>query len=347
MAELLDPDAMPSVLATLFATRHNTPDLVAGVNDDDCAVLRFAQPLLVVTTDYVNANPISIELDLGDVATIGRLAVAANLADLLGTGARPRCFLLSVVMPRDGEAGTFHLLAEGARAEAARWGVPIVGGDTKLGRAMAVCGVAIGEAASESELFLKHRARPGDDLWVSGQLGSCSAAVIGMTNPIIDAEWRAWARAVLTSPELPFEKSRAVAALASSCGGTDISDGLGTDLAQLCEASGVGAIVELGSIPIHPHAIRVAEDTAVPPWAMAFGVGGDFQFLVAAPPDAAKAIARTGMLQIGKVTASREMLVSRPNGTQYQMPVGGHRDGRRLTFADEVRYLVREACYGS
>lgn len=113
MADLLDPDAMPGVLATLFATRHNRPDLVAGVNDDDCAVLRFARPLLVVTTDYVNANPISIEFGLGSVATIGRLAVAANLADLLGTGALPRCFLLSVVMPRDCETGTFRLLADG------------------------------------------------------------------------------------------------------------------------------------------------------------------------------------------------------------------------------------------
>lgn len=212
---------------------------------------------------------------------------------------------------------------------------------------MAVCGVAIGEAASEAELFLKHRARAGDEIWVSGQLGSCSAAVLGMTNSIIDEGWREWAGAVLTCPELPFERSRAVAALALSCGGTDISDGLGTDLAQLCEASGVGATIEVSTIPIHPHAARVAAEMAVPPWAMAFGIGGEFQFLVTAPPADAEAVARTGMLRIGKVTTGREMVASHLDGRRYQMPLGGHRDGRRLTFADEVRHLVREACHAS
>src|SRR5262249_42033610 len=152
------------VLASLFATPHSD-DLVAGVNDDDCAVLRWNGAFLVLTTDYVNANPICLEFGLGDHATIGRLVVASNLADMLGTGATPKCLLLSVVMPRESETSTFLRLVSGAREEAARWHVPIVGGDTKLGKALAVCGTAVGAAPSEANLFLKFRVKPGEVIW--------------------------------------------------------------------------------------------------------------------------------------------------------------------------------------
>jgi thiamine-monophosphate kinase len=346
VTDLLDPDAMPRVLATLFATRHNTLGLVAGVNDDDCAVLPFGQRLLVLSTDYVNANPIAIEFGIGDRGTVGRLAVAANLADIRGTGAVPRCLLLAVVMPRDSDTAAFRLLVEGAKMEAERWGVPVVGGDTKLGHGMAVCGTAVGEAGSEEELFPKYRARPGDGLWVSGSLGSCSAAVLGLTDKCFDKEWEAWAKSVLTVPKLPFAQSRATAALGLSCAGTDISDGLGTDLAQVCEASGVGAVIELGAIPVHIQAARVAEAMSLPRWSMAFGVGGEFQFLVTAPPSGTAGLEAAGLHRIGEVTAKRGLRGREPGGEARPIQSAGHRDGRRMTFVDEVRHLVGEANHG-
>lgn len=343
MADLLDPDAVPAALAMMFATRKSQPDLLAGVDDDDCAVLRWEHPFLVVTTDYVNANPIALEFGVGDQSTIGRLVVAANLADILGTGAVPVCLLLSVVMPRDADATEFQALVNGARAEAERWSVPIVGGDTKLGSALAVCGTAIGAADHEAGLFLKYRARPGDAIWSSGNLGSCSAAVLGMAHRIPDENFTSWAVNVLTSPNLPIAQSRAVSELRLSSGGTDISDGLGTDLAQMCAASGVGATVDLQEIPIHPQAASIGGRLGLPPWAFAFGIGGEFQFIVTAPSAATDAMARLGLSRIGTVTASLDLLVRRCDGRIRELPRGGHRDGRRMSFASEVSKLVHEA----
>lgn len=180
MSDLLDPDAMPPALHSLLSSRHSDARVIADVNDDDCAVLPWGDSVMVVTTDYVNANPISLELGIGDLSTVGRLAVAANLSDLAGTGAAPKCLLLSVMMSRDATTKDFMQVIQGAREEAHKWDVPIVGGDSKLGKSNAVNATAIGTAPSADHLFLKFRARPGDQLWLSGFCGSTTAAVLGV-----------------------------------------------------------------------------------------------------------------------------------------------------------------------
>ncbi len=343
MNQQLDPEAMPSWLATVLQTRHNCSSLIAGVNDDDCAVLQWGCELLVVTTDYVNSSPICIELGIGDLTVIGRLAIAANLSDLLGTGAIPRGMLIAIMMPRDSTTSDFIAIMDGARHEAERWGVPIVGGDTKLGKELSVCGTAIGHATAEDRLFLKHRARAGDGLWVSGQLGSCSAAVLGLAGNFIDVSWRTWAIDVLTSPQLPFHQSAALSNLALHAGGTDISDGLGVNLTQMCDASSVGAEVYAQDIPVAPEAAFAAAHLGLPPWSLAFGTGGEFQFLASAPAKATPLLKSIGLRQIGRITQDKSLTLILPNNGRIVLPQSGHRDGRRLPFAKEVDQLVREA----
>ncbi|MBS0264126.1 MAG: thiamine-monophosphate kinase [Planctomycetes bacterium] len=343
MAEPLDPDAMPSWLATVLPTRATATGLLAGVNDDDCAVMQWDSGLLVATTDYVNSSPIAVELDIGDHATIGRLAVAASLADLLGSGAAPRALLLAVTMPRDSTAVDFQRLIVGANDEAQRWNIPIVGGDTKLGRATAVCSTALGYAPSERNLFLKFRAREGDILWTSGELGGCSAAVLALSGLAVDDDSRQWAVRTLTTPALPFTQSRGLSELALSVGGTDVSDGLGADLCQLCSASRVGAIVEATSIPLSRQSSSVAEKLNVPAWSLAFGSGGDFQFLATTPPEVHDRLVHLGFSPIGRITRETSVRLRLPDGRLIPLPELGHRDGRRTTFSAEIQQLVRDA----
>ena len=61
----------------------------------------------------------------------------------------------------------------------------------------------------------------------------------------------------------------------------DLSDGLVTDLGRLCRASGVGAVVEAASLPIHPVVKRVYPEQSL---ALALGGGEDYELLFAGPP---------------------------------------------------------------
>jgi thiamine-monophosphate kinase len=334
---------MPAWLATLFSGSLKYNHVVAGVNDDDCAVLDLKNHLVVVTTDFLNSRPIATELRLGGIYDLGRLSVLANLSDLCGSGADPRAFLAAVVMPRNAPTEDFETLMKGICDETEQWKIPVVGGDTKLGAAMALLGIAIGSAHTKENLFLKNRACPGDILWCSGNVGSCSAAVLGLGDTRMDSAWRTWAESAVLKPTLPLGKSRSISAARIGHGGIDISDGLGNDIRRMAQASGVGVIVNVQSIPLAPEVLGLASALGVPAWSFAFGVGGDLQFVVTTDPNAAPAMEQIGMVCIGKMTTAQEMVLHHPNGVITSMPYGGHRDARQLDFVAEARALVTSA----
>src|SRR6266540_2926574 len=93
----LDPDDVPAWLAKLWSANSDS-GVIAGVNQDDCAVLSFGDELLVATIDFLNANPIALQLGIGDLYDLGRLLIASNLSDLCGTGAIPKALLTAITM---------------------------------------------------------------------------------------------------------------------------------------------------------------------------------------------------------------------------------------------------------
>jgi thiamine-monophosphate kinase len=82
-------------------------------------------------------------------------------------------------------------------------------------------------------------ARPGDDVWVSGELGG---AALGLARPEI-----AEAAKRLHMPEPRVELGERLRRLAHSA--IDVSDGIAGDLAHILERSNVGASVEYARIP--------------------------------------------------------------------------------------------------
>ncbi len=341
MPNRFDPDEMPDWLASLWPAMGRSPSILAGVNEDDCAVLQWDGSLLVVTSDYLNAHPIATELGIGTRADLGHLVVAANLSDLYGSGAEPRALLVAITMERGASEKDFQTLMRGVHEAADKWGVPVVAGDTKLGDALAVLAVAIGGAKSAENLFLRSRARPGDLLWCSGVLGSCNAAAVGFRRPDMSEEWKQWARSVILNPVLPFQKSRLLSAEGLGAAGVDISDGLGADLERMCRSSGVGAIVDALRIPVDPHVCEIATSMGKEPWAFAFGTGGDFQFLVSTKHEAGERVERLGFHRIGELTAEATLKL-RVRDRTMALPTGGHRDGRDQTFEQEILSLVNQ-----
>jgi thiamine-monophosphate kinase len=340
----IDPDGKISWLSAEIGTSLRPPyDLIAGIGDDDCAVLDLAgQSILVVTSDYVNANPIIMTLEIGSYFEIGRYLINSNLADLCGSGADPVAVLTSIMWDKAQPEAEFEQLMHGAKAAADAAHVAIVGGDTKLSSRAAYCAVAIGTAKTRSNLLLKSRAHPGDGVWVSGNIGSCAAAVYGWYQQSSNYEWREWAREALANPTLPLGPSREASALAMDASGTDLSDGLGSDLASLCDASRVGVEITADAIPFDPHVALLSTELGVPPYAFAFTVGGDLQFILCACERYFPHLEALGLVRIGTIHADpahRKLIGT--NGALTDLPAVGHRDARGMTFRDEVGHLLR------
>jgi len=203
---------------------------------DDCALLRPDAGLdLAVSTDLL------IEgrhfLPGAEPRALGHKALAVNLSDLAAMGATPRWVTLALALPA-ADAAWLEPFSAGFYALAERYGVDLIGGDTTRGAARAICVTAIGEVPPGMALE-RSGARPGDDIWVSGELGG---AALGLAHPEI-----AEAAKRLHLPEPRVELGERLRRLAHCA--IDVSDGLAGDLGHIAERSGVSASVEYERIP--------------------------------------------------------------------------------------------------
>ena len=235
---------------------------------DDCALLRPNAGLdLAVTTDML------IEgrhfLPGVEPRALGHNALAVNLSDLAAMGATPRWATLAIALPA-AEPAWLEAFSAGFYALAERFGVELIGGDTTRGEQRAIPVTAIGEVPPGMALE-RSRARPGDDVWVSGELG---AAALALVHPQI-----AQAAKRLHWPEPRVELGERLRGLARAA--IDISDGLAGDLGHIAARSQVAATLDYERIPRAP-ALRALGAAELERDCVLSG-GDDYELLFTAP----------------------------------------------------------------
>lgn len=340
----IDPDKFHFWIKQLFGPDNysNFPDVEAGINQDDCAILKINDEYkVVITTDFLNANPIALELKVGNHYSLGRITVASNISDLCGTGARPIGFLLGISSSKDSPKEYMEDFVRGVYDELNKYKIPLIGGDTKLSKTDTFSGIAIGIADSSRKLFPKMSAKIGDLLWVSGNIGSLCASVHGLSNNFGDEGWKKWAKEKIINPILPIEKSEKVALLKIGNGGTDISDGLSADLVSLCSASNVGALIFTDRMPIDNNVITIAEFMKYPPWYYSLIMGGDFQFLISTDSKYKNQMESIGFVNIGELINPNGGIRINDGTKIYPMPTVGHEDARKKSFSEEIEHLLQ------
>jgi thiamine-monophosphate kinase len=267
---------------------------------DDCALLRTGRPgsALAVSTDMLVGG--RHFFDDVDPAALGHKALAVNLSDLAAMGAAPLGFTLALALPSADEAW-LRGFAAGMFALADRHDCELVGGDTTRGP-LNVCITVFGEVP-EGAALRRDRAEPGDDLWVSGELGGAAFAVRERVSGRPLAPGHPGLQR-LERPEPRVELGLALRHLARAA--IDLSDGLLGDLGHVCERSRVGAEVDWPAVPVDSAlaglpAPRRAE--------LALAGGDDYELLFTAAAENRAALAalsgRLGLrlTPIGRITA--------------------------------------------
>jgi thiamine-monophosphate kinase len=251
-----------------------------------------------------------------DARALGHKSLAVNLSDLAAMGAAPRWALLALGLPAaDGQ--WVEAFAAGFFALAERFGVELIGGDTTRSPLRTISITAVGELPSGVALY-RSGARPGDDIWVSGELGG---AALALRHPeITEVAQR------LHLPEPRVELGERLRGLARSA--IDVSDGLAGDLGHIVERSQVGAVIDYERIP-RPAAFRTIGDAQLERDCVLSG-GDDYELLFTAPVARRATLESLGrelalpLTRIGAIEGGRPQLVVRDAAGQPIAHRGGY-----------------------
>jgi len=297
------------------ASPRGRSPVIAGIGDD-AAVLRLAPGQdVLVTTDFSIEN-VHFKRDWHPPEAVGWRCLTRGLSDIAAMGGQPRAAFLSLAVPGDISQVWVDRFLKGLLALAAKFNVPLAGGDT----AQAVDGiqadmVVLGSVPKRTAV-LRSGARPGDHIYVTGQLGS-SAAVLARLRASLPLgadsarHFRPQAR-LLVGQWLRAHKIPSAM--------IDISDGLSTDLHHICEESGVGAEIEADAIP-RPRSGR-AKVASV---ALEFALhgGDDYELLFTSSKPVPSRVEGVPVTRIGQTTRKKGMRLIVARGQEQRLEPKG------------------------
>lgn len=264
-----------------------------GIGDDTAVLLPQPGARLLATTDLL-VEDVHFRRAWAKPFDIGWKALAVNLSDIAAKGGRPLWALVGLAFPAPTEPADVEALYEGMRQAGAPHGVVIVGGDTSTSpRGWFINVTLLGE--HEGSPRLRSGAKPGDAVAVTGTLGRSAAGLAALEagrspRPAVPPEALEVVTRAHLRPTARVAEGRWLGAADGVHAMMDCSDGLATDLAHICRASGVGARVALDRLPVDPAARDVAGALGADARSWATSGGEDFELLLTCGPASVDAL---------------------------------------------------------
>jgi len=281
----------------------------------------------VLTTDTIVENVHFLADD--PPKQIAQKLLRVNLSDLAAKGAAPVGYLLNTALPKTRGEAWLEKFVAGLRADQEEFGIALLGGDSVATAGPVTLTVTAIGRVPLGKAVLRSGAHPRDWLYVTGTVGD---AVLGLKAlrrelPALSRDQREY---LVDRYRLPRPRSGLrQTVLGAASAGIDISDGLVADLGHLCDASGVGAVVEIARLPLSDAArVAVAADPKL--LSAILGGGDDYEILFAAPGAMTAALIegsrKSGIdiTAIGRIEAGRGVTVRGVDGLPVKVKSGGH-----------------------
>ncbi len=297
-------------------TRRAPPGVTLGIGDD-AAVLAPMAGGAVLSVD-VAVEGVHFDRRWLRTEDVGWRSYTAALSDSAAMGASPKAGLLSLILPADVPDDDVLAIVEGVAEAAEACGAPVVGGNVSSGAQLSITSTVVGEAGAN--VLTRSGARPGHAVYVTGTVGTAALGLALLATgrselegatPFVD-RWR--------RPRARFDAADALRRVARSA--VDVSDGLVADLVHICEASGVGATIEVARLPLAPKHETLAAAIGRDGADLALAGGEDYELLFTAPPGTVSPDMATA---VGSIEEGDRVRVLEPSGAERSLATSGHR----------------------
>ena len=323
-------------LTSKFTTKH--PSTLKGIGDDATVIDTAGDEALVVSTDTL-LEGVDFDLTYFPLKHLGYKAVTIGVSDILAMNARPEQIMLSLGISSKLPVEALEDFYEGVHFACEELGVDLAGGDTSASMTGFVVGItAIGRTKKESVSY-RSGAQLNDLICITGNLG---AAYMGLH--LLEREKRVLKGVENPEPQFagyeyllekylkPRARKDIVEQLAEEgivpTSMIDLSDGLASDLLQICKASKCGARIYLERIPIAKQTTALAEEMHADPVVAALNGGEDHELLFTVPLAMQEKVMRMGGIDvIGHITAeSTGAALVTPDGSDIRLKAQGFKE---------------------
>lgn len=318
--------------------RHNDSTLCGA--GDDAAVIDAAEgEAMLVSTDKL-IEGIDFDLTYFPLKHLGYKAVTVGVSDILAMNALPQQIMLSLGVSSKFSVEALDDFYEGVRTACRELGVDLAGGDLSASVTGFVIDITSVGRARKDKIAYRSGARKNDLICITGNLG---AAYMGLH--LLEREKRVLGdNARDLQPQFEgyeyllerYLKPRARKDIVEILAGEgvvptsmiDLSDGLASEVLQICKASHCGARIYLDRIPIARQTSALAEELHADPVVAALNGGEDHELMFTVPLDLReKIVALGGVDVIGHITdGSTGAYLITPDGSEIRLKAQGFRD---------------------
>ncbi len=290
---------------------------VKGIGDD-CAVIASGKANAILISTDLLIEGIDFDLAYHPLRHLGYKAIVASISDIYAMNARPSQITVSIAVSNRFSAEAIDELYEGIWHGCDFYDVDLVGGDTSASeKGLLISVTCIGESPLK-QIVYRSGAKVGDQVMVTGDLGAAYLGLqllerekqIFLENPEIqpDLEEETYILRRQLKPEARKELIDIFEELKIKPNAMiDVSDGLSSDMLQICTASGLGCRLQESGIPIAKDTFERAIKFQIPPLTAALSGGEDYEILFTVnAEDAIKLSANPLFSLIGEMTPQKE-----------------------------------------
>jgi len=262
----------------------DNPQEITGIGDD-CAVIPQKIGLdTLVSTDML-VDGIHFLTDDIDPYSLGWKSAAVNISDIAAMGGKPTGSFLSFAVPKSISDEYIDEFIKGYRDISAKFNIPLLGGDTCSSPDRLCISVTVTGECPHNTAKKRNAALAGDIICVTGPLGDSAA---GLKLILSHEKKNSSIEEILVTrhyrPNPRVQEGLILSSITGVHSMMDISDGLGSDLRHIADASSLSATIDLRAIPLSGELKEICSAKQWDPMDLALSGGEDYELLFTVSP---------------------------------------------------------------